>query len=277
MRLPRSFDRHCGTARSAAHLLCALLLGLPAGLRADQQSPASGAWQNMRTHLYGTRPISEMGDELMRIEAPASTPDPSATPVVVHFGEALAGKVRQVRVIIDNNPSPLVTTMNLQAGLPVDEIDLRVRIDRFTSVRAIAETSDGTLEMRSTWVNASGGCSAPPGAATGGTLGEIRFRPAGDDKALQISIRHPNNSGFQIDPNSGDAIPPHFISHMRLSAGGTTLLDAETGISLSENPTLRIASRQPLPAPLTFEATDVPSQQLFTATWSGTVAGAGTR
>ncbi len=269
--------RRCRTTRVAAQLLCAVLLGLPATLSADEQSPASGAWQNMRTHLYGTRAISEMGDELMSIEAPASTPDPAATPVVVHFGEALAGKVRQVRVIIDNNPSPLVTTMNLKAGLPVDEIDLRVRIDRFTSVRAIAETTDGTLQMRSTWVNASGGCSAPPGAAAGGTLGDIRFRSSSDDKALQISIRHPNNSGFQIDPRSGDPIPPHFISHIRLSGGGATLLDAETGISLSENPTLRIASRQPLLAPLTFEATDVPSQQLFTGTWSGTAAGAGTR
>ena len=66
--------------------------------------------------------------------------------------------------------------------------------------------------------------------------------PRGDAKSLQISIRHPNNSGFQIDPRTGDAIPPHFVSHIRLSAGGETLMEADTGISLSENPTLRIAS-----------------------------------
>jgi sulfur-oxidizing protein SoxY len=154
-------------------------------------------------------------------------------------------------------------------GLAVDEIDLRVRIDRFTSVRAIAETRDGHLEMRSAWVNASGGCSAPPSAAQGGTLGEIRFRPSSDDSALQISIRHPNNSGFQIDPRSGDPIPPHFISRIRLLASGQTVLDAETGISLSENPTLRIATHGPLPASLTVEATDIPSQALYSATWNG--------
>lgn len=231
----------------------------------------------MRPNLYGTRAISETGDALMSIEAPASTPDPSATPVVVHFGEALAGRVRQLRVIIDNNPSPLVTTMNLGAGLPVEEIDLRVRIDRFTSVRAIAELTDGQLEMRSTWVNASGGCSAPPSLSAGGRLGEVRFRASADDKALQISIRHPNNSGFQIDPKSGDPIPPHFVSHLRLRAGDDTLVDADTGISLSENPTLRIASREPLPGPLVFEATDIPSQQRFTATWNPAAASAGTR
>lgn len=247
----------------------AVLLAAPLFAHADNQSPSSGAWQSMRPQLYGTRAIGEIGDQLMSIDAPASTPDPSATPIVVHFGKELTGKVKQVRVIIDNNPAPMVTTMNLQPGLLVDEIDLRVRIDRFTSVRAIAESEDGRLEMRSTWVNASGGCSAPPSASGGGTVGEIRFRPSNDAKALQISIRHPNNSGFQIDPRTGDPIPPHFITHIRLSASGQTLMEADTGISLSENPTLRLTTSEPLATPLTFEATDVPTQARFTATWSG--------
>ena len=113
--------------------------------------------------------------------------------------------------------------------MPVTEVDLRVRIDRFTSVRAIAETNDGRVEMRSTWVNASGGCSAPPSAAEAGTLGDVRFRASADGRALQISIRHPNNSGFQIDPRTGDVIPPHYISHVSLSYGGQTFMEAQTG------------------------------------------------
>jgi len=243
-----------------------VLLASPALSAADTQFPSTGAWQFLRPQLYGARDIGEVGDQLMSIEAPASTPDPSATPIVLRFGPDLSGRVRQIRVIIDNNPSPLVTTMNLTRGVPVDEIDLRVRIDRFTSVRAIAETDDGHLEMRSTWVNASGGCSAPPGATQGGTLGEIRFRPTGE-RAMQISIRHPNNSGFQIDPRTGDSIPPHYISHIRLLAGGKAVMEADTGISFSENPTLRIGTSQPLGSPLTFEATDEPTQEHFSATW----------
>ena len=109
----------------------------------------------------------------------------------------------------------------------------------------------------------------PPARRREARSGEIRFRPSGDQSALQISIRHPNNSGFQIDPRSGDPIPPHFISRIRLLANGQTVLDAETGISLSENPTLRIATRGPLPASLTVEATDIPSQALYSATWNG--------
>jgi sulfur-oxidizing protein SoxY len=253
-----------GTLRGA---LGTSLLALPLLALGDtQQTPDIGAWQTLRPQLYGTRNIGEVGDALS-VEAPTSTPDPSATPITIHFGEALAGTLKQVRLIIDNNPSPLVATFDMSSKLPVDEIDLRVRIDRFTSVRAIAESTDGHLEMRSTWVNASGGCSAPPSAAAGGTIGEIRFRPSAEGKALQVSIRHPNNSGFQIDPRTGDPIAPHFISHIALRTGDQILLQAETGISLSENPTLRIAARAPLPAPLTVEASDVPTQARYTATW----------
>ena len=237
-------------------------------------SASSGAWQALRANFYGTREIGEVDEKLMSLTAPASTPDPTATPVVLHFGANAAGKVKQVRVIIDHNPSPLAASMQLAPGAPIDEIELRLRIDRATSVRAIAETNDGRLEMRSVWIDASGGCSAAPSAASGGKLGEIRFRPSPDAKSLQVSIRHPNHSGFQIDPRSGDAIPPHYVSHIRLSAGGKTLLEADTGISISENPTIRIASDRALTAPVTIDAVD--SQQAhFTATWNGSAANGG--
>ena len=261
---------------SVRYCICAMMLMLAALLPApaafaigETQSPASGAWAYLRPQFYGEREIGVVDENFMRIEAPANTPDPSATPLTLHFGKEAAGKIKQLRLIIDNNPSPLAATIDLKPGVPVDAIDLRVRIDRFTSVRAIAETGDGRLEMRSTWVNASGGCSAPPSASGEGTLGEIRFRPSADAKSLQMSIRHPNNSGFQIDPRSGDAIPPHYISHIRLSTNGQVVMEADTGISLSENPSLRIASGTPMLAPLTLEATDLPTRATYTATWKG--------
>lgn len=234
----------------------------------------SGAWQALREGFYGKRDFGEVDEKLMSMTAPATTPDPSATPVTIHFGGAALGHVKQMRVIIDHNPSPVATTMQFEQGVPIDEVGLRLRIDRETNVRAIAELADGSLEMRSVWVQASGGCSSPPSPGGAGKIGDVRFRPSPDDKSLQISLRHPNNSGFQIDPVSGDPIPPHFVQHIRLRAGGKVLLEADTGISLSENPTIRIASDAPIPAPLTFEAVDS-KQADFTATWSGASAKTG--
>lgn len=264
-RLKSGLSAH--SARLLAATLAMLSLAPSAFAVGEAQSPASGAWESLRPQLYGDREIGVVDEKFMSLEAPANTPDPSATPLTLRFGTQAAGKIKQVRLIIDNNPSPLAATMQLKPGVPVDEIDLRVRIDRYTSVRAIAETGDGRLEMRSTWVKASGGCSAPPSASDGGTLGEIRFHPSADAMALQMSIRHPNNSGFQIDPRTGDAIPPHYISHIRVSAGGQTVMEVDSGISLSENPTLRIATSTPLATPVTLEATDLPTLTHYSATW----------
>src|SRR5579863_8807580 len=259
--------------RLRRYLIALLLLGCCASSLAvsDGQTPASGAWEYLQQQFYPGRSIGLLDEKYMSFEAPANTPDPAATPLTLHFGEAAVGHIRQVRVIIDNNPSPVAATFDLAPGARVAEIGLRVRVDRFTSVRAIAETTDGTLEMRSTWVNASGGCSAPPSATTAGTLGDIRFRPSPDARSMLISIRHPNNSGFQIDPRSGEPIPSHYVSHLRFSTDGRTLLEADTGISLSENPTLRLASDQPLPAPLTLDVVDSRDAH-FNASWRGAVA-----
>jgi sulfur-oxidizing protein SoxY len=259
--------------RAAGVLSAWLLLGFCGSSFAlgDAQTPASGAWEYLQKQFYPGRDIGLLDENYMSLEAPANTPDPAATPLTLRFGDAALGHIRQIRLIIDNNPSPVAATFNVASGARLAEIDLRVRIDRFTSVRAIAETTDGKIEMRSTWVNASGGCSAPPGAAVAGRLGDIRFRPSPDAKSMLISILHPNNSGFQIDPLSGEPIPSHYVAHIRLSSEGRMLLDADTGISLSENPSLRIASDRPLSAPVTVDVVDSKDAH-FNASWRGVLA-----
>ena len=230
----------------------------------EEQQPSGSAWELLRAKYYGDRSMGVVDEAYMSLEAPGNTPDPAATPLTLRFADDDHRRIRRVRVFIDNNPSPLVATIDF-ADTPVTEINMRVRIDRFTSVRAIAETADGGLEMRSTWVKASGGCSAPPSAAAGGTLGEIRVRTSPDAKSLQVGIRHPNASGFQIDPKTGDPIPARYIAHIRVKSGGKMLLDAETGISLSENPTLRVVSDAPLPLPIAVDAVDSETQAHYTA------------
>lgn len=241
-----------------------LLAAVPAHALEEATQPSGSAWQLLRTKYYGDRLMGEVDEAYMSLEVPANTPDPAATPLTLRFAADDHRRIQRVRVFIDNNPSPLVATFDFP-GTRITEINMRVRIDRFTSVRAIAETSDGGLEMRSGWVKASGGCSAPPSAAAAGVLGEIRVRPSADSKSLQVAIRHPNASGFQIDPRTGDAIAAHYISHIRVNAGAGALLDADTGISLSENPALRIATDRPLAMPISVDAVDSATQAHYTA------------
>jgi sulfur-oxidizing protein SoxY len=251
-------------ATCCAGALGTLLLAAASVAAADEVQPSSSMWDFLRTKYYGDRSMGLVDESYMSIEAPGNTPDPAATPITLHFAPAATARIKRARVFVDNNPSPLVATFEF-GDIPVTQIDMHVRIDRFTSVRVVAEQADGTLEMRSAWVKAAGGCSAPPASGAGGQLGEIRLRPAEDAHSILLSIRHPNNSGFQIDPRTGDNIPAHYISHIRVTAGGKTLVDADTGISVSENPTLRIASDRNLPGPLAVEAVDSVTQARFTA------------
>ncbi|GAC1330768.1 MAG: quinoprotein dehydrogenase-associated SoxYZ-like carrier [Steroidobacteraceae bacterium] len=246
--------------------MATILLLVAASVHAvgDEREPSSSAWELLRAKYYGDRPMGVVDETYMSLEAPANTPDAAATPLTLRFSDDALRRIKRVRVFIDNNPSPLAATFDF-AATPVTELNMRVRIDRFTSVRAVAETADGGLEMRSSWVRASGGCSAPPGAAAGGALGDIRVRTSADAKSVQVAIRHPNASGFQIDPRTGDPIPPRYIAHIRVSAGGQALLEAETGISLSENPALGIAAAGPLPLPIAIDALDSQTQAHYTA------------
>jgi sulfur-oxidizing protein SoxY len=240
----------------------------PTLVPAEEQQPSASSWEFLRGKYYGDREMGVVDEAHMSIEVPANTPDPAATPLTLRFAPEEGRHPQRVRVFIDNNPSPLVATFDLSGTPAIVQIDMQVRVDRFTSVRAIAEESDGSLEMRSSWVKAAGGCSAPPSPAAGGAVGEIRLRPAADAKAVQVSIRHPNNSGFQIDPKTGDNIPAHYISHVVLNAGGKPLLEADTGISVSENPSLRIATDTVLPLPVTVDAVDSVTHAHYAAAWS---------
>ncbi len=232
-------------------------------------SPITSEWDYLRHKYYGEVNDAAIGlvdEKFMSLDAPDSTPDPTATPLSLHFSDDPKRRIKRVRVFIDNNPAPLVATFTLPGQIPVTGIDMRVRVDRFTTIRAVAELADGNLEMRSHWVQASGGCSAPSSPSSGGKIGDIRIYPSDGGKALRVSIRHPNNSGFQLDPVSGDPIPAHYISQITVTAGGKELLDAQTGISISQNPTLRIVSDKPLPMPFHVDAVDSVTHEHYTAT-----------
>ncbi len=125
----------------AAASWIALMICLAARVQAleDTQQPSSTAWELLRAKYYGDRFMGLVDENYMSLEVPSNTPDPAATPLTLRFADDGHRRIKRVRVFVDNNPSPLVATFDL-AGRPVTEIDMRVRIDRFTSVRAIAET-----------------------------------------------------------------------------------------------------------------------------------------
>jgi len=116
----------------------------------------------------------------------------------------------------------------------------------------VAELSDGKLYVSTTFVKASGGCSAPTtknAEQVNANVGQMRFRqfaklsegPASGSREAQIMIRHPNNSGLQRDQVTLLYIPVFFIKELRVLQGDELVLAMESGISISEDPNIRFS------------------------------------
>jgi sulfur-oxidizing protein SoxY len=229
------------TASLSAARLCSAEPGDAGG---DAESPAE-VWQGIRSQHFGVRDI-QPGDGVVELEVPPRAEDPAFTPVHIRLpGQALGGprQLSRVLLFIDMNPEPLALELRGgHGGLP-EAIATRVRVERYTDIRAVAEASDGSLYMATAFVKSAGGCSASPQSVAGdGRTGEMRFSiPMGEREQVQISVRHPNHSGLQRDPWTHDWIPPNYIKSLAVSHAGQLVFHVRTGISLSENPTLRFS------------------------------------
>ena len=236
--------------RGVVALTAASLTGAAyAQLKSGDDPEASPRWQQVRAGLFKGRTLNNNAGDVITLDAPARAEDAAIVPIVIRarFEQRPERYIKQVHLIIDNNPSPVsaIFTYTLDSGRA--DIETRVRIDEYTFVRAIAETNDGQLYMATRFVKAAGGCSAPPGkdaVAAKATLGQMRLRvqngaAPGAPVLAQLMISHPNDSGLVMDQMTRQYTPPHFVRRIDVSVGGRRVLSADLDFSISENPNLR--------------------------------------
>ena len=102
--------------------------------------------------------------------------------------------------------------------------------------------------MTKAFVKAAGGCSAPAGkdpAEARANLGRMRFRVFPDEAGgeAQLQLRHPNNSGMQMDQMTRLYTPAWFVQTLTVKQGDRLVFSMDGGISLSEDPTFRFSYR----------------------------------
>lgn len=233
----------------AAIGLASLAPPLAAQLKSADAPDASARWVQVRDSLFAGRKITDPGDAVIKLEAPTRAEDAAIVPIAIRaaFPQSAQRSIRKVWLVIDNNPSPISAVFSYTQASGRADIETRVRIDEYTFVRAIAETSDGQLYMSTRFVKASGGCSAPPGkdpAAAKASLGQMRWRvdaapPARQPVLAQLMISHPNDSGMVMDQSTRQYTPPHFVRRVDVTYAGQLVLSADLDFSISENPNLR--------------------------------------
>lgn len=225
-------------------------LALSCGVRAEDPNVEDGiAWASIRKDTFGPRDIID-GKGFISLDAPERAEDAAVVPITIRLTSELAGKVKSLTLIVDENPAPIVATFTYgeAAGSGQRILATRIRVDRYTFVRVVAETTGGELYMTRAFVKASGGCSAPASRdleEAAKSIGKMRIKTAtaigGKSNLGEVMIRHPNISGLAIDQLSGGYPPARFISQISVTADGKLVFSMEGGISISEDPHFRFS------------------------------------
>lgn len=268
--------------RSSAPVLTALALlvtGLspPSPVNAEDAADAGDArWDDIRSALYKGKTLID-GADVLELQAPARAVEAALVPVGVHvkFPQTTERHVTSVSLVIDENPAPLAAVFHFTPDSGQADIETRLRVDDYTYIHAVAETNDGKTYVVKTYVKAAGGCSAPMSRNAGtaaGQLGDMRFQPIGAfqpdrPNRAQLMIRHPNNSGMQMDQITRLYLPAHYIQTVAVTLDDKPVLTVDADISLSEDPHFRFFYLPHGPATLKVTAKDNLDQS-FSGSWT---------
>ncbi|MHC1551413.1 quinoprotein dehydrogenase-associated SoxYZ-like carrier [Phyllobacterium sp. K27] len=265
-----------------AALIVAGLLWAVSPVTAESQNvsaPEAATWKSLKNDVFGSRPI-EQGEGIVRIEAPKRAEDAAVVPIDMHFKtDSTTGRIKTVTLIVDENPAPVAAVFTFGQNAGVTHLATRLRVNAYSYVRAIAETEDDKLHMTEVFVKASGGCSAPAMKNQDeamASLGKMKLRvfasnapglvPLTRATEMQLMIRHPNNSGLQMDQLTRYYIPAHFIQGLTVSQGNQLILSMQGGISISEDPNFRFAFDARTGEELKVEALDTEGKK-FQGEW----------
>ena len=220
------------------------------GAQAAADGSDTAIWGKVKNLLVGDRTvIDDTTGAVVELEAPVRAEDAAVVPLAVRTKELPGGvRVTRLHLVIDENPSPIGGTFTFAPMAGRADIETRVRIEAYSWVRALAETSDGKIYMARRYVKASGGCSAPAGKDMEealARLGKMKIKleedavAAGRPNAAQLMISHPNSSGLAMDQVTRLYVPPHFVRRVEVSYGGEPVMSADVDFSISENPNFR--------------------------------------
>ena len=258
----------------ATSLCAALMLPVPAFAG---NTPPETTWQSIQGDIFEKTAFLN-GEDMMSMDAPYRAEDAAIVPIVIKV-QPDSG-IKKVTIVIDENPAPMAAEFIFGPAAASASFSSRFRVNSYSWVRAIGETEDGKQFMIKKFVKASGGCSAPASKdaeAARALMGKMKLRifKAGETRVLeqsngtreaQIMIRHPNNSGLQMDQVTMLHIPAHFVDSIEVKRGEDLVLKVEGGISLSEDPNIRFFYKAAGSGDFLVNASDTDGQ-VFKKTW----------
>jgi sulfur-oxidizing protein SoxY len=237
--------------RSVLRSLAALALApqavraAPGGLPSATHDASSPQWEHLQGRLFPGRKIL-VGQDAVLLTVPLRAAYGASVPVKVvsKIPQRPDLYVKKIHLVVDKNPSPVALTLDLTPALGQADFETRLRVDEYSHVRVISELSNGELHADSRYVKTSGGCSAPPNREALHLIGKTMFKVAGEiqtgePNAAEVTVLHPNDTGFELNQLTVMYIPPHFVRTIQVSFDKQPIFSADMDFSVSENPTLR--------------------------------------
>lgn len=209
----------------------------------DDDAARADRWKGLQQAIFPGRPLKD-GGGVIQLDAPPRALDAALVPITI---DMTGGKrVKGVYVVIDGNPSPLAAHFTFGPKADPRSLKMRVRVDQYTNMHAIAETQDGQLFVATKFVKAAGGCSAPAGADDDAALQDIgRMKlhligdfAAGKPEQAVLMVRHPNFNGMQMNQITRYYTPPRFIRTIDATYEGGSIFHLDSDISLSTDPVI---------------------------------------
>ena len=229
-------------------MLALCIAGLSAGALAAEQSPAD-VWATVLKDHYFKDKVLKTENAPITLKTPYRAEDAAVVPISIHakVPQTPDHYIKTLWLFVDKNPQPLAGIFHLTPEMGRADLAMRIRIDQYTDVRVIAEMNNGDTYMVTNFVKAQGGCSAPAQGDLEAALkrrGKMKFRIIDQEKhgnleLAQLLISHPNLTGMQLDQRTRAYIPANYVKKIVVKYNGTPIMSAETGISISEDPSYR--------------------------------------
>jgi sulfur-oxidizing protein SoxY len=236
----------------------AIALAAPIARAADDDSARAQRWDALAATIFPGRHVTQAAG-FVGIDAPVRAMDAALVPVTLTL--PTDRNLKALYLVVDENPSPIAAHVVFGPAAGGHTLTLRIRVDQYTNLHAVAETADGQLYAAARFIKAAGGCSAP-----GSETPEIALREAGQMKlrlhdeagaeTADLLIRHPNFNGMQMDQVSHLYTPARYINRIDISYNGQSVLHIDTDISLASDPAIGFGFRSDGTGTLTVDVAD---------------------
>ena len=249
----------------AVNILMGLVFTLGMTLVHAEQSKID-VWETLLKPKYFPDTVLHDASGVIELKTPYRAEDASVTPVSITAGfpQSADRHIKKIYMFVDENPQPLVGIFHLTPEMGRADLAMRIRVDKYTNVRAVAVLNNGDHHLVTNFVKAQGGCSAPLAAdfaAAMETIGDMKFRVLGEEnsdatRVGQFLLSHPNVTGMQKDQKTQLIRPAHYVETVKIFYNDTHIMTAETGFSISADPSFRFFFRPQSGGELRAEVSD---------------------